>query len=463
MTHTIIPETIRFTKLNRKGAYANISSVAVCTHGSLLFLCENEVGSTIYKARLHNPVQDIQKISEGCKGDRILYQNGLVYCYGSSSVYVYPVDKKFNPNFTVNAIKTKKDAVEKLTLVNLSHEGTLVNCKERLKKHQKIVAKKYKQLKCEENEILFNEGEDAFCDFKAVAIALIDSKTMYVAFSQKRCISRCSLKFNSVGLEADCRNLFIEYIENWKYVYEIEVMCGKLVVSHNEGVSLVNQDSKSVVQILTNYHPKSIASYKDGFLFTSNQCLYYWKGTGIETFAGKEGEEGSRDGTTSYCRFYEASGVAVEFDHVIYCADKRVGSIKMITELKETSKFLNALQLVIDAFSVHEKHQKYTLKSLDDAITLVDRCHEILLKNIQHIRSTTNVQKTLNGPEGSVSAATIESIKILRWGLKRLQTNVQTYDYEAINLLSCMTLTVENLHSTVNKKQGTQTLTQYAQ
>ena len=39
------PETIRFTKLNWKGTYTNIPSLAVGLHGS--FLYENEKGSTI--------------------------------------------------------------------------------------------------------------------------------------------------------------------------------------------------------------------------------------------------------------------------------------------------------------------------------------------------------------------------------------------------------------------------------
>ena len=38
----------------------------------------------------------------------------------------------------------------------------------------------------------------------------------------------------------------------------------------------------------------------------------------MELFAGQATEEGSRDGPASYCRFYEATGIAVEFDNVVY-------------------------------------------------------------------------------------------------------------------------------------------------
>ena len=48
-------------------------------------------------------------------------------------------------------------------------------------------------------------------------------------------------------------------------------------------------------------------------------------------------------------------------------------------------------------------------------------------------------------------------------GLKKLKENCESFNYNEVNLLSCMTLSVENLHSTLNRKQGTQTLVSYAQ
>ena len=52
---------------------------------------------------------------------------------------------------------------------------------------------------------------------------------------------------------------------------------------------------------------------------------------------------------------------------------------------------------------------------------------------------------------------------MLLWGLKKLKENCQSFNYNEVDLLSCMTLSVENLHSAVNRKKGTQTLISYAQ
>ena len=70
---------------------------------------------------------------------------------------------------------------------------------------------------------------------------------------------------------------------------------------------------------------------------------------------------------------------------------------------------------------------------------------------------------SLNEPEGSVSAVTVCFIKMLLWGLKKLKQNCESSSYKEVNLLSCMTLFVENLHSAVNRKRGTETLVSYAQ
>ena len=70
---------------------------------------------------------------------------------------------------------------------------------------------------------------------------------------------------------------------------------------------------------------------------------------------------------------------------------------------------------------------------------------------------------SLNGPEGRVSAVTVCSIKMLLYGLKKLKENCESFNYNEVNLLNCMTLSVENLHAAVNRKQGTQFLVSYAE
>ena len=184
----------------------------------------------------------------------------------------------------------------------------------------------------------------------------------------------------------------------------------QLIISHSVGALFMDLESHSVSQILSvQYKPKSLVTYKDGLLFTTSQkSVYFWKSPSIDVFAGKEEEEISRDGTISYCRFYEAAGITVEFDNIIYVYDRSVGSV--LKALKEAVQFLDGLQYLAKAFFVHEQHRAYAPKSLDEAISLVSRCTEILFKNIETILSVGGLPHSLNGWEGSVSGVTVDSI-----------------------------------------------------
>ena len=68
----------------------------------------------------------------------------------------------------------------------------------------------------------------------------------------------------------------------------------------------------------------------------------------------------------------------------------------------------------------------------------------------------------MNGPQGPVSAKTVNSVQLMEWGLGRLADILGEYDYQALDLLSCMTLHVENCHGTVHSKKVNMSKLEYA-
>ncbi|KAK3747343.1 hypothetical protein QZH41_007273 [Actinostola sp. cb2023] len=111
---------------------------------------------------------------------------------------------------------------------------------------------------------------------------------------------------------------------------------------------------------------------------------------------------------------------------------------------------------------VVSKGAGYTIKSLTEAFSLVRQCKELLEKSTDHIRVTTGITGTINGPQVYVSARTVASVGLLEWGLKRLNHNLSPFAYNATNLLSCMTLDVENCQVTVHTKQANMSMAEYA-
>ena len=101
---------------------------------------------------------------------------------------------------------------------------------------------------------------------------------------------------------------------------------------------------------------------------------------------------------------------------------------------------------------------------VDEAISFVCQCKDILNATTVDICNSTGISVTLNGPQGHVSAKTVaSSVEMIEWGLQKLLTNVSEFDYKATNLLSCMTLDVENCHSTVHIKQSNISMLEYCQ
>ncbi len=78
------------------------------------------------------------------------------------------------------------------------------------------------------------------------------------------------------------------------------------------------------------------------------------------------------------------------------------------------------------------------------------------------IKDSTGITRTLNGPEGHVAAKTVSSVNMLEWGLQKLSENLKEFGYQDTNLLSCMTLDVENCHSTVHIKQANLSMLEYS-
>ena len=135
----------------------------------------------------------------------------------------------------------------------------------------------------------------------------------------------------------------------------------------------------------------------------------------------------------------------------------------MITTMNHTSDFLNGLGKLSKAFSVHEKHAQYSVKNLTEAVALKRECIAVLGSYVDSIKEKNEyLPKVLNGPEGGISNKSYDSIKLLEWIIMELKSNLDNYGNNDVNLLSSMTLDTEHLQSTVNYKQGFQTMLQYA-
>ena len=223
------------------------------------------------------------------------------------------------------------------------------------------------------------------------SLATVDENLFHAAYPSRRTIEKLVTFKDSVGIQASVATLLI-YQNSWKHVSSVILVKKELAILHDKGAQLFNLETHVSQEIVTNMSPLYGCPSKDRFLFTceSQPKIFWWRESEVVTFLGGY-EEGSRDGTAIYMRFYAPKGISVEFDNVVYVCDYRVGSVRLITTMQHTAVFLESIGRLITAFSVHEKHQKYDVKSLNEAITLVSECLTVLKDNIAHINSTHKI------------------------------------------------------------------------
>ena len=163
--------------------------------------------------------------------------------------------------------------------------------------------------------------------------------------------------------------------------------------------------------------------------------------------------DGCQDGPAAECQFKQPIGICVEFDNVVYVCDAQSNSLKVLTPVSETARFLSALGKLSDAFSVHKKGQSIPPRSLPVAIDKVRQCKEVFSEYERSVRSIDGFsQITLNGPQGVISATTMKSIDMIFWALERLKSLFSSLSFDDTNLLSCMTVDVEHRHSSSHIK-----------
>ena len=75
--------------------------------------------------------------------------------------------------------------------------------------------------------------------------------------------------------------------------------------------------------------------------------------------------------------------------------------------------------------------------------------------------TTKKLPKNLNGPEGNVASKTVESVRLVEWGLSRLIDITNLYGYDRSNLQSCLTLDVEHFHATTHYKMPVMSMLQH--
>ena len=206
----------------------------------------------MYKAKLHNPVHNIELIVDNVQGIQINYLNGLVYCTGNASpITFFSIDKQHDVKVNVNKLRSKKKIVSIPSDLKLSSSGNLMDCKKRLTAHQNCIQQVYSEKNWNQNSLNFeNEGNQLTFD----SLAIVDENLFYAACPSRRTIERFVTFKDSVGIQASVATLLI-YQNSFKHVSSVILVKNELAILHDKGAQLFNLETHVSQEIVTNMSP----------------------------------------------------------------------------------------------------------------------------------------------------------------------------------------------------------------
>lgn len=136
--HTIIPELDKFTQENCMGMISSPISVAVANYGWIIFLAFDAKSntSTLYKARLHSPIDKIISLKKGIRAKEVHYSHGIAFLACESgplkAVEVLP-----NSIGIILKGKRKAELIEIADQLKVNSLGTVQAIKTRIEDHFK--------------------------------------------------------------------------------------------------------------------------------------------------------------------------------------------------------------------------------------------------------------------------------------------------------------------------------------
>ena len=305
------------------------------------------------------------------------------------------------------------------------------------------------------------------CIAKASECILVCSSDVNLA------IYMITLKMDGVVVRGNV-NLFCNYPNGCKEVISVCVNRNILYVSHKGtpgGVASIKLDNLMVDMVVKNgkvdcSESSHVAPYKGSIVFADtegHQIKAKIHSQKVTVVAGT-GSEGNSNGKAESASFCQPMGICVECNKNIFVTDAQTGAVKVLSTIEGTVEFLRHLGLLYKACSIHLKHKKAQKLSLDEAISKLETLDNFLKETVENVMSIFEKPCKPSGATGTVSNQTLSSVRMILDGLRALEELLKELNANyKIDLHTCLTLQVENLHAMGHFKEQLPTLLQYAQ
>ena len=468
VVHRILPDLYKVTDSNRSGLYPHPIAVALGDHGKLLVLDHKPMSKTtrLLQVRLHSPA-DVKVVKELGDARHIVYLEGIAYVSEPTGINVIPI----SGNVTPPVDKLKKDDLKKiLEEWQDSVEGTVKQLRQRMKDHITKRSTEHQKAKRNTKKVILSE------ELQTSSICSMTDSILISASDKNQRFYTIELKSDGVAMHGLVNEL-CHYPAECVHVISLSVRNGTLFVAFKGvkedqkkgGLLSIDLNSRTTSVLLRNdtevcSECTGIASHQDGVLFCDAgtfQVKYLDQECNVEMIAGN-GREGNAEGRAENSSFGQLMGICTENTN-IFVTDPQTGCVKLVTTITGTVTFLKHLAKLYRAFSVHLKHETVPRLPIAEAMKEVSDLKNFLEGTVSTVQASLNSQKATNGPEGTVSNQTLKSVQMIYSQLGTLQSTIQAINKEIdVDLHSCLTTQVENLHAVGHFKDEFPTVLNFA-
>ena len=256
---------------------------------------------------------------------------------------------------------------------DLETQETVSVLREQLSKHLKNVERIYSEIQADLTKVQLSRM------FKPSCIAKASDRVILCASDEDKLIYSITLEMDGVAIRGDA-TIFAKYPSSCTEVVSMCLNHNILYLSHKGnpgGITAVAMSTLEETTIVRNRtvecsESAHMASYLDGIFYAdtgSSQIKSKIHGDKSRVIA-RTGKDGNSNGKGNQALSVQPNGICVELDKNIFVTDAQTGSVKLITSIKGTVKFLSHLGLLYKAFSVHMKRQTVPKLSLFQAIKL---------------------------------------------------------------------------------------------
>ena len=122
-----------------------------------------------------------------------------------------------------------------------------------------------------------------------------------------------------------------------------------------------------------------------------------------------------KDGNGTSATFFQATGICTEFD-LLLLADVQMPTIRLVMSAGGMTKYLAHPGMLYTAFNVHLRHGHAQNESLESATDINGRMVTYMEATVHRAKEMQRINQTSvsNGQQGTISANTVNSLKMIR-------------------------------------------------